>query len=184
LRAWRDEYRRTWLADDRAVARLDRNVRGFLGGHRGVRGAGLATVAVTSVLALRDDVRALGDAQRWLMCTAGICFLAELVFSARFGGVWEAGRVTPPRAVPRDPQQILRMLRNAVCHPAHVVAAGAGVPAVEQLVAYLDGKGERGRVQALREDWSLLAGRDWTYLALAELDQVRPVYGPIVGFPR
>jgi hypothetical protein len=125
-------------------------------------------VAPWSVDALVADIGFFGQTGRWLWATAGICLLAELILSAKTGGVFE---LAPGRGQALPPVRALYHLRNAVFHPAHHSnTAGSGDAQISQLIVHLDGNGEAALAQRLDQNAAYLAQRPMTEFAVRMLD--------------
>ena len=130
---------------------------------------------------LAREIEHLGDEQRWLGCTAAVSLLAEILFCAPQGGTFGSMRPRFPYHLGRN-IETLRVLRNAVFHPAHQkVDAGSGAPPIEQLIYRLEQDLEGDVAAKLRESWAYLAERAITRFALRILNSAGRLYAEEVG---
>ena len=108
--------------------------------------------------------------QNWLWCSAAIALLAELVFCSDVGGTFATRRGYLPYHLEAN-LETLRILRNAIFHPAHqTTSAGSGNPPIAQLVSKLQTLQETEVSLRLAENWSFLGNREITTIALRQLN--------------
>jgi hypothetical protein len=163
--SWKEQLERSWLSDQRSVHNLDTWVRARLAGHRALAGAERVSVVAASVATLVEDIRRFGKENNWFWASCAICLLAELAFAAEEGGIFLGGT-----RVPENEVKPLRILRNALFHPAHHRAsAGAGKPHVERLVEWLRENSDGLLAEELAENWSVLGQRKVAEFALRKL---------------
>lgn len=144
-REWSKAVQGTWLGRRGAVQRLDAYVLGRARHQRNeevaVRKDELATIAVETPLAVAlgvivEDVRVHGRRGRWYATICAICLATELLFGA------EDGAATLGHATERLDDGLayqvrpLRLIRNAVMHPAAWRSEGEQRPFTEQLVTW------------------------------------------------
>lgn len=182
-RLWqRREIARTWLGRPGAVQQLGRLIEGRAIAHRtndrkrrglpAVRIEGPLTVRVESLV---HDIVVHGRRGRWFSVTCAICIMAELVFASESASVGFGDESALPPAVARRVLP-LRLLRNAVMHPAAWTTEGRNPPFVEQLVVWLRKESEGRIASEIERDWSYLGHARVARLALGHLDDAVTKY--------
>jgi hypothetical protein len=167
------------------VQQLDAFVLGRARHHRNAevaaRGDKLAEVAVATPLAVTlgvvvRDVLVHGRRGRWYAATCSICLATELLFGADEGAATlghAEDRLDPGLAYLVLP---LRLIRNAVMHPAAWRSEGDSLPFAEQLIAWLEGNSEGALADRLKSDWSNLGHPVVSRHALRALDAAGAIY--------
>lgn len=137
-----------------------------------VRLGGSLTAPVESLV---HDIVVHGRRGRWFSVTCAICIVAELVFGSDAASVGFGDASALPPAVARRVLP-LRLLRNAVMHPAAWTAEGGKPPFVEQFVMWLRKESEGRIASEIEQDWSYLGHARVARLALGHLDDAVTKY--------
>lgn len=117
-----------------------------------------------------------GRRGRWYAATCSICLATELLFGA------EAGATTLGHAEDQLDDGLayqvlpLRLIRNAVMHPAAWRSEGESPPFVEQLIEWLDGNSEGALAATIKVSWSNLGHPLVTRYALRCLGVAGDIY--------
>jgi hypothetical protein len=122
--AWSTRFKSTWLDSRDACIALDEKLAKLVGGHWNMRGQNASPVAVLPLRceATSDGLRTLGmSPSSSIHCTILLALLGELLLCAEEGGILRKDSVT--RFAAGEPEraavgEVLRLMRNAVCHPA------------------------------------------------------------------
>lgn len=161
---------KTWLGQPKHRARVDRLVKKWLADHRGLTGAQRQDVGPLTIETAWFETVQLGKSQRWLWCTAAVALTAELLFCAEKGGTYDKETVKSWDEDQQGPINLLRILRNAVCHPAHHTMQ-SGEPHVLQLQAAVNNLNRADLADALNRSWAALRDRHMAEFALSMLHQ-------------
>jgi hypothetical protein len=122
--AWSTRFKSTWLDSRDACVALDEKLAKLVGGHWSMRGQNASPVAVLPLRceAMSDGLRTLGmSPSSSIHCTILLALLGELLLCAEDGGILRKDTVA--RFAGSEPEraavgEALRLMRNAVCHPA------------------------------------------------------------------
>lgn len=176
--AWSTKFESTWLESMEACREMDEHLAQLVGGHWNLRGP---AATVVTVLATRCEptaalLRTLGaSSSNAIHCTVLLALLGELLVCAEEGGIlrketvirfagWDADRMIVPDAV--------RLLRNAVCHPASAQEheEETGMASFADFVA--TNFKEETWVASLRSTPGELARREVAFFALRLLNSI------------
>lgn len=122
--AWSTRFESTWLDSRDACVALDEKLAKLVVGHWTMRGQNVSPAVVLPLRceATADGLRMLGmSPSSSIHCTILLALIGELLLCAEEGGILRKDTVArfaagePERAAVGD---ALRLMRNAVCHPA------------------------------------------------------------------
>jgi hypothetical protein len=175
---WSTKFERTWLSSVPACLALDEKLAGLISGHWRRRGP---AAKPENVLPLRckETAALLRDAGKSpsnaIHCTVLLALVGELLLCAEKGGIFRDETVY--RFAGKDYErkvnaEVMRRLRNAVCHPA-AVTPDDGEIALLALADYVElNLPEEKWGPRLRSEPSLLADRVVAFFALQLVDNL------------
>lgn len=176
--AWTTKFDRTWLASGGACAESDSHLAKLIGEHWNLRGAGVSPSAVlpmpceATAAALRSLAMSPSSS---IHGTILLALLGELLLCAETGGILRKDTVDRfaggelERAAVGD---AMRLLRNAVCHPASASDHDdeTGIASFADFV--LDNFKEETWARNLRSRPGELGRREVTFFALRLVESV------------
>lgn len=179
-RGWPDAVNRTWLSKTRTCKDLDEQLRVWLAGHRVLKKdeVRLPLPFVSSkaplIMDMKDQLLALGRENLWYWCSTAISITGELLFAAKSGGVFSPEtRVewTNWNKNAGPDVEVLRILRNVFCHPAHQRDTKSGIPHITSLLNHLKtNTGEHELAAMIAQDWSTVGSSQVARFALQKLN--------------
>lgn len=172
---WSTHWERTWLASSQATKDLDAKLAAIIGKHWDRVGAKASDVMLLRCEPTANAMRELGrSAEFAIHCTILLALLGELLLCAERGGILQDGAVQVfANDVERENvAEALRLLRNAVAHPA-AASADHGEVAVVSFAEYVERSfPEETWASTLWQTPGQLATRPVAFFALRLVDQL------------